>query len=359
VSGTWGSRIKYSIFGESHGNSIGIVIDGLPSGFTLDIDEIRFEMGRRKPGKNNLSTARKEDDEIEIVSGYFDSKTTGTPLCMIIKNKDQKQRDYEKKKHLLRPSHADYTGFIKYSGHNDYRGGGHFSGRLTAPLVFAGAIAKQILKSKDIHIGSRIYGIGDIRDIEIDTSNINSEMIKTLKEKELPIIGNKKEIEMRKVILNMKHEGDSIGGIIECYGINIPIGLGSPFFDSMESKLSSLLFSIPGVKGVEFGAGFDIASMKGSEANDEYYVEDKNIKTYTNNNGGIIGGITNGMPLVFRVAFKPTPSILKSQRTVDISSMKNTELKIEGRHDPCIVPRAVPVVEAVMAMVILDEINSF
>lgn len=354
MSGVWGNKVKYSIFGESHGKSIGIIIDGLPSGIDLNLEEINREMRRRAPGKNKLSTARNEKDEFEIQSGYFNGKTTGTPLCIMIKNSDQHSRDYEKTKGLLRPGHADYTGFIKYGGFNDYRGGGHFSGRLTAPIVFAGAVAKQILSEKGIIIGSHIKSIGSIEEDYFDDINIKEELLNRLANKEFPTMDEEKALKMKDEILKCREEMDSIGGIVEGVILNLPSGIGSPFFNSVESTISSLLFSIPAVKGVEFGAGFNISKMKGSEANDQFYIEDGHIKTYTNNNGGILGGITNGMPLVFRVAFKPTPSIAKEQNTVELESKKNTTIKVQGRHDPCIVQRAVPVVEAVAAMGILE-----
>lgn len=356
MSGVWGNKIKYSIFGESHGKAIGITIDGLESGIELDLEEIRREMRRRVPGKNKLSTARNEKDEFEILSGYFNGKTTGTPICAIIRNSDQHSKDYEKTKNLMRPGHADYTGFIKYNGFNDYRGGGHFSGRLTAPIVFAGAVAKQVLNKKGIVVGSHIKSIGNVEEEFFPEIDIEENIIKELGNKEFPTLDEDKGLKMQNLILKMREEMDSVGGVVECAVLNLPSGIGSPFFGSVESVLSSLLFSIPAVKGVEFGAGFNIAKMKGSEANDEFHIENEKIKTYTNNNGGILGGITSGMPLVFRMAFKPTPSIAKEQKTVDISRGENTTIKIQGRHDPCIVQRAVPVVEAVAAMGILELI---
>lgn len=356
MSGIWGNKIKYSIFGESHGKAIGITIDGLEAGIELDLEEIRREMKRRVPGKNKLSTARDEKDEFEILSGYFNGKTTGTPICATIKNNDQHSKDYEKTKNLMRPGHADYTGFIKYNGFNDYRGGGHFSGRITAPIVFAGAIAKQVLNKKGIIVGSHIKSIGNIKEEFFQEVHIDEDIIKELGNKEFPTIDKDKGLKMQNLILKMREEMDSVGGVVECAILNLPSGIGSPFFHSVESVLSSLLFSIPAVKGVEFGAGFNIANMKGSEANDEFYIKNRKISTYTNNNGGVLGGITNGMPLIFRIAFKPTPSIAKEQKTVDISRGENTIIKIEGRHDPCIVQRAVPVVEAVAAMGVLELI---
>lgn len=358
MSGVWGQNIKFSIFGESHGKAIGITIDGLPPGINLNIEEIEYEMRRRAPGQNEFSTTRKETDSFEILSGYFNDYTTGTPLCAVIWNKNQESKDYNELKNILRPGHADYTGYVKYEGFNDYRGGGHFSGRLTAPLVFAGAVAKQVLKLKKILIGSHIYQIGNIMDMAFDKVNVNEECLKKLNKSTFPVLDEEKGEEMKTLILEAKNDLDSVGGVVEAAAINLPAGLGSPFFDSIESKISHLLFSIPAVKGVEFGMGFEISKLKGSEANDEFYIEDGKIKTRTNYNGGILGGITNGMPLIFKAAFKPTPSIAKTQKTVDISKKENVELKIKGRHDPCIVQRAVPVVEAVTAMAILDLLYS-
>jgi len=354
MSGMWGSNLKLSIFGESHGKGIGVVIDGLPAGLEIDFDLIDREMRRRAPGKNKLSTQRKETDSYDVISGYFNNRTTGTPLCAVIYNRDSESKDYHRIKNLLRPSHADYTGYIKYEGFNDYRGGGHFSGRLTAPLVFAGSIAKQILEKKNIIIGSHILSIGNIQDECFDLVNIEAHTLEKLNIKDFPTINAEKGKEMAELIEKSRSEGDSVGGIIEAAIVNIQAGLGEPFFDSLESKLSQLIFSIPGVKGIEFGKGFEITRLKGSQANDQYYIENGEIKTYSNNNGGILGGITNGMPVVFRVAVKPTPSIGLKQKTVDIENMINTEMEIGGRHDPCIVPRAVPVVEAVSALAILD-----
>lgn len=358
MSGMWGSKIKLSIFGESHGNAIGITIDGLPAGFSIDMDKIMMEMARRAPGKSSLSTPRKESDIPEILSGYFEGKTTGTPLCAIIRNSNTKSKDYSKLKDVMRPGHADYTGAVRYKGFNDYRGGGHFSGRITAPLVFAGAICKQILEVKGIIISAHINSIGKIKDCSFLESDISDELLNSFKEKELPLINTKLEDEMRQEILSARSSGDSIGGTIECAILGVSPGIGDPFFDSVESTLAHLMFSVPAVKGIEFGKGFDISKMRGLEANDEYYLENGNIKTKTNNNGGILGGITNGMPIIFNVAIKPTASIFKEQKAVNIITMEETTLCIEGRHDPCIVQRALPVIEAVAAIGITELMNS-
>lgn len=354
MSSVWGKNIKISIFGESHGKGIGIVIDGLPAGVALDEEFINSEMSRRAPGKDKLSTARNEADNFDILSGYFNNFTTGAPLCAFIANTSQISKDYSLLKDIMRPGHADFTGKIKYNGFNDYRGGGSFSGRVTAALVFAGAVAKQILMKKNIIVGSHIYSIGNVRDEPFNRTNIEDDFLENLRKGEFPTINSDRGNEMKNLILEAREDKDSIGGIVEGAVLNLPVGLGSPYFDSVESTLSQLLFSIPAVKGVEFGEGFNISEMRGSEANDEFYMEAGKVKTYTNNNGGILGGITNGMPMIFRVAFKPTPSIYKLQKTIDISKNENADIEIKGRHDPCIVQRAVPVVEAVTAIAILD-----
>lgn len=357
MSGVWGNNIKISIFGESHGNAIGINIDGLPAGFEIDMDKVLSEMNRRAPGKNAMSTARKESDLPEILSGYFEGKTTGTPLCAIIRNSDTRSKDYSKTKDYMRPGHADFTGYMRYSGFNDYRGGGHFSGRITANLVFAGAICKQILEKEGIFIGAHISSIKDIKDKDFNSTNISKEEIVNLRNKELPLIDESLSENIKHTILQAKYDGDSVGGSIECAVIGINPGVGNPFFDSVESTLAHLMFSVPAVKGIEFGKGFEMAKMFGSECNDEYYYDKDKVKTTTNNNGGILGGITNGMPILFKVAIKPTASIIKEQNTIDIKTNKNVKFRVEGRHDPCIVQRAVPVIEAVTAIGLLDLIK--
>lgn len=355
MSSIWGNKLKLSIFGESHGEAIGVVIDGLPSGIELDLLYINKQMQRRAPGKNKLSTQRNESDSYHIISGYFEGKTTGAPLCAIIYNQDTKSKDYSILKTNMRPGHSDYPGYIKYLGFNDYRGGGHFSGRITAPLLFAGAVAMQILEIyKNIIIGSRIKSIYNIEDSNL--TNINKNSLQHLRGMDFPVISEEIGGLMQSEILKAKEQGDSVGGIIETFIINIPSGIGEPFFDSVESKLSHMIFSIPSVKGVEFGLGFNITGMRGSSANDPYFINDGEILTSSNNNGGVLGGITNGMPVVFRTAIKPTPSISILQETVNIKTMENSELQIQGRHDPCIVPRALPVIEGAAALVILDLI---
>ena len=357
MSGMWGNKIKVSIFGESHGNAIGINIDGLPSGLEVNLEDIAYEMRRRAPGKSPLSTARSEDDIPEILSGYFNGKTTGTPLCAIIRNTNTRSKDYSLLKDVMRPGHADYSGNIRYNGFNDYRGGGHFSGRITAPLVFAGAVCKQILKEKGIIVAAHVKSIKNVKDKSFLDSTLDLNYLNSLKSFELPLIDKSIEENMRKEILEAKEDMDSVGGTIECGVFGISAGVGNPFFDSVESTLAHLLFSVPAVKGVEFGRGFELTSMRGSEANDEIYYDDGVVKTKTNNNGGILGGITNGMPIIFTTAIKPTSSIGKKQNTINIGSKENTILKVEGRHDPCIVQRAIPVIEAVTAIAICELLS--
>jgi len=358
MSSIWGNKLKISIFGESHGEAIGVVMDNLPPGIELDLDFIEGQMMRRAPGKNNLSTKRNESDKPKILSGLFNLKTTGAPLCAVIYNEDTHSKDYSILKDNMRPGHSDYPAFVKYSGSNDYRGGGHFSGRITAPLLFAGAVAMQILKKhKNIKIGSRIKRIYDVEDNKkLNITDINEDLISDLNSMDFPVLTGEKSNEMKSAILKAKEECDSVGGIVETFVINFDAGYGQPFFDSVESRMAHMIFSIPAIKGIEFGEGFDISKMLGSESNDPYYIKDDKILASSNNNGGIIGGITNGMPIIFRTAIKPTPSISKQQNTVNLSSMENTELLITGRHDPCIVQRALPVIEGAAALVILDLI---
>lgn len=356
MSSTWGNNIELSIFGESHGTAIGINIGGLPPGIQLDLEEIKMEMKRRAPGQNQLSSPRSEKDEFEILSGYFNDKTTGTPLAMIIRNRDTRSKDYSGTKDLARPGHADYTGDIKHLGHNDYRGGGHFSGRITAPIVFAGAIAKQVLRRKNIYVGSHIKSIGNIEEEYFDDLNLQADLLEELRQKRFPVMDDEIGKLMEEEALKAKEEGDSMGGILEVAVVNPPPGLGSPFFESLESNLAHMIFSLPAIKGIEFGAGFNITRMKGSQANDEYYMDGHKVRTYSNNNGGIIGGITNGMPIIFRVAIKPPASIGKKQRTIDMVKKEDAEIEIVGRHDPLIVVRATPVIEGGTALVILDQL---
>lgn len=360
MSSTWKNNISFTVFGESHGAAIGVCIDDLPPGETIDIDKVCEFMARRAPKKSVTSTQRSEKDHPTIVSGYYNGKTTGTPLCAFIANTDQHSNDYSNISKLARPGHADYTGALRYRGFNDFRGGGHFSGRLTAPLCFAGAVAAQILEKRGIYVGAHIAEIHGITDKNFDPINTDKDMIREVREKEFPVIIDVQGNEMIKEIDRARQEKDSVGGIIECIAINVPAGIGSPMFDGLENSIAQLIFGIPAVKGLEFGAGFDTAMMMGSENNDEFYVNDKGyVVTRTNNHGGILGGISSGMPITLRAAFKPTPSISKPQETVDYSAMKNETLEIKGRHDPCVVPRAVPCVEAAVNIALLNHMLEY
>lgn len=360
MSSTWNNKITFSIFGESHGQAIGVCMDNVPAGESIDIDEVYEFMARRAPKSNGLTTSRKEKDMPQVMSGYYNGKTTGTPLCAIIANNDHHSQDYSNLSKLARPGHADYTGALRYRGFNDVRGGGHFSGRLTAPLCFAGAVAQQILRKRGIYVGAHIAEIHGVTDKSFDPINTSKDDIRELWKKDFPVIIDVQGNEMKKQIENAKANGDSVGGIIEAIAINVPAGIGSPIFDGLENSIAQLIFGIPAVKGLEFGAGFESARLTGSENNDEFYVNDKGyVVTRTNNHGGILGGISSGMPITLRVAVKPTPSISKPQETVDYSAMKNETLEIKGRHDPCIVPRAVPAVEAALNIALLNHMLDY
>ncbi len=354
MSGFCGLNIKLGIYGESHGKSIGILLDGLPPGLALDLEKITLEMGRRAPGKNILSTARKETDAFEIQSGFFNGYTTGTPLCAVIKNSDQHSKDYSILADKMRPGHADYAGYVRYQGFNDYRGGGQFSGRLTAPLVFAGAIAKQALAQYGIVIGAHILSIADLQEAGFSPMGVADDLLADIAAKSFPVADDVIGQKMQERIVAAKAELNSVGGVIETIVQHMPAGIGAPYFDSLESRLSQALFSVPAVKAVEFGDGFALTAKTGAETNDELHYVDGRVVGYTNHNGGITGGITNGMPVLFRVGIKPTPSISREQRTVSLKEKQDTTLTIVGRHDPCIVQRAVPVIEAVTAWTMWD-----
>lgn len=354
MSGIFGLNIKMSIYGESHGKAIGVVLDGMPPGLALDEEAISREMARRAPGQSALTTARKEKDAVEIQSGFFNGYTTGTPLCARIANSDQHSKDYSILKDKMRPGHGDYAGYVRYQGYNDYRGGGHFSARLTAPLVFAGAVAKQALAQYGITVGAHILRIHDITEPGFNPLGESETTLKAIDAKPFPVINDNIGEQMQNCILTAKGVLNSVGGVIELMAINLPAGLGAPYFDSVESRLSQILFSVPAVKGIEFGEGFGFAQLTGAEANDQMYYEEGKVRCYTNHNGGITGGLTNGMPLVFRVAMKPTPSISREQKTVSLAEQSDTTLTVVGRHDPCIVQRAVPVIEAVTAWTLWD-----
>ncbi len=356
MSCNFGSKIKLTIFGQSHSQAIGCVLDGIPAGIKLDIERIEAFMARRAPGKNKISTARKETDKPNIISGLVDGVTCGAPICAIIENSDTRSGDYSKLRTLPRPAHSDYAAFMKHNGFNDIRGGGNFSGRMTAPLCFAGAICIQLLESQGIHIGAHIASIANINDRRFDPVSISKEEMDSVKAKELPVINDEKGKEMVAAIGEARSEGDSVGGTVECAVIGMPAGIGDPIFDGIENKISSIIFGIPAVKGIEFGSGFEGSKLRGSENNDEFISDNGEIRTKTNNHGGILGGISSGMPIIFRCAFKPTPSIAKEQQTVNIMTGESEALVIGGRHDPCIVQRAVPCVEAAAAVAIADYI---
>ena len=354
MSSVIGNKIKLSVFGESHGEAIGCVIDGLPNGIKLDFDEINREMARRAPGKDKTATTRKESDTPHILSGVLNDTTTGAPFAMVIENTNTRSGDYGNLMSVPRPSHSDYPAYVKYNGNNDVRGGGHFSARLTAPIVFAGAIAKQILKAKGITIGAHISQIGSACDDNFDKNSINEAELEAVSHKQFAVIRDESEAEMRACVEAARMNGDSIGGRIECAAIGLPVGLGGNMFDTVESKLSAALFGVPAVKGVQFGAGFDFAEMLGSEANDGYEMKNGKVALLSNNNGGVLGGMTSGAPIVFSVVLKPTPSISVPQKSVNLQTMENETLVVKGRHDPCVVPRAVPVIEGITAVVLLD-----
>lgn len=357
MSATWGNKLKMTVFGESHSAGIGVVLDGVPAGVKLDLDFIKSEMARRAPNGGEFSTPRKEGDEFEILCGVMDGVAEGTPICAVIRNTNTKSSDYSQLKDIMRPSHADYGYRVKYDGNNDYRGGGASSGRLTAPIVFAGAVAKQLLEAKGIEVVSHISSIGKVKDKKFGVS-ITTEEINALRGAVLPLLDKSKEEEIRRVIAEARADGDSVGGVIECAVTGVKAGLGDPMFDSIESVLSSLLFSVPAVKGVEFGSGYAMTEERGSVVNDSWYFDENGrINTRTNNNGGVLGGITTGMPVVFNVAVKPTASIFKEQDTVNVAAGENVKLSLKGRHDPCIVVRALPVIEAVAALAVYQFVG--
>ena len=340
--------MKYVIFGESHGPAIGVTLTGVPAGLELDMDAIAREMARRAPGRSALSTARREDDQPEILSGVFEGKTTGAPLCAVIANTDTRSQDYTRTKDLARPGHADYPARVRYQGYNDYRGGGHFSGRLTAPQVFAGAVAKQILARRGVFVGAHISSVYGISDQLLE----DWDSLRAVADKDFPVLDDQAGEQMRQAILEAKDEQDSVGGAIECAVFGLPAGLGGPDFgENAEGIFSQYLFAVPAVKAVGFGAGAAFALMRGSEANDPLYMDDDGaVRAEQNCAGGINGGITNGMPLVFEVTMRPTPSIARTQFTVDMVKGENAVLELHGRHDPCVVHRAVPVIEAAAAL---------
>ena len=354
MKSTYGNNLTLTLFGESHGEAIGAVLDGLAPGIPLDLDEIRLRLNQRR-GTAALSTPRREADDFSLVSGYFEGHTTGSPLTILIRNEDTRSADYRQLQNRMRPSHADYAAHCKYHGFEDYRGGGHFSGRITAPVVVAGTICRQILKSRKITVGSHLLRCGTVADTPFPTEeNALNAALEQCAASDFPVLDSAAGEEMRRRITQARAAQDSVGGVIEAAVTGLEPGLGEPWFWSVESQLSHLLFSVPGIKGVEFGAGFSIAEMTGSEANDPFLYQNGRVLTATNRSGGIQGGITNGMPLILRVAVKPTPSIGQAQQTVDLLSKETVSLAIRGRHDPAIVHRARAVVEAVIAFGLVD-----
>ncbi len=351
-----GKNLRVTIFGQSHSAAIGVTIDGLPAGKKINMDQLNAFLQRRAPGQNDYSTERKEADIPEFVSGLVDGTTCGAPLTAIIRNTDVRSGDYSQFSDIPRPAHVDYAAQAKFGGVQDVAGGGHYSGRLTAPLCIAGGICLQLLGQQGIEIGAHIESIGHIKDEVFDPVNVSLVDFTALKKKSMAVIDDQKAAWMAELILAAKSEGDSIGGVVECAALGIPAGIGEPLFDGLENRIAAIVFGIPAVKGIEFGNGFAASEIRGSENNDSFYYDQALVKTRTNNHGGILGGISSGMPLIFRAAFKPTPSIAKEQQSVSLSRKENTTLEIKGRHDPCIVPRAVACVEAAAAIAIYDAI---
>lgn len=352
MSSTYGEKLKLSIFGQSHGPAIGMTLDGIPAGLPVDLDELQNFLNRRAPGQNAFSTPRQEADKPEFLSGIVDDFTCGAPVAAIIPNTNTRSKDYSQLKDIPRPGHADYTAQVKYQGYQDVAGGGHFSGRLTAPLCIAGGLCKQWLEAKGVRIGAHLSVCAGIPDkpVSLDWENPQLDLIGT----DFPVLNPEAGAKMQEQIARARAEGDSVGGLIECVITGLPAGLGDPMFGGMESRIAQIVYGIPAVKGLAFGSGFTGSYLRGSENNDPFYIQDGQIRTRNNRAGGILGGITNGMPLVFEVAIKPTPSISLPQESVSLSRMEQEQLEVQGRHDPCIAPRAVPVVEAAAAIAIFD-----
>lgn len=353
MASVYGRKIKVSIFGQSHSEAIGVVLDGLPAGLKLDLNRLRSFMKRRAPG-GSLATPRKEADEVEILSGLKEGRLCGAPFAAVIRNTNTRSEDYSGLNDAPRPGHADYSAQVKYGGAQDFSGGGHFSGRLTAPLCIAGAVCLQLLEERGISIGAHIERVGSVLDSRFDPVRVSKADFDRVLLNELPVLDAAKGAEMAELIERVRGEGDSIGGAVECAVLGLPAGVGEPMFEGLENLIAQAVFAIPAVKGLEFGSGFEGCGLKGSRNNDPFIVEDGRVRTKTNNHGGILGGISTGMPLIFRAGFKPTPSISRPQRTVSLSKMEETELVVKGRHDPCVVIRAVPVVEAAAAIAVFD-----
>ena len=356
MGSTWKNRLSLTVFGQSHGSAIGVTVDGLPAGEPVDMDALGAFLRRRAPGHFPWSTPRQEADEPEFLSGIVNGKTCGAPITAVIRNSNTRPADYAGIKDIPRPGHADYTAWVKHNGHADISGGGHFSGRLTAPLCIAGSLCLQMLRRRGICIGAHAASVGGVKDSLFDPVTIDEAALRGLWAMDIPVLQAQAAPLMIEEIAKAKDAHDSVGGVIECAAIGLPAGLGEPMFDGMENRIAALVFAVPAVKGIEFGAGFSAAAMRGSEHNDPFYASGGAVKTRSNHHGGILGGITSGMPLIFRAAIKPTPSIGKSQESVHLGKMETADLAVRGRHDPCIVPRAVPVMEAVMAIAVCDAI---
>lgn len=352
MSSTYGERLKLSIFGQSHGPAIGMTLDGIPAGLPVDTDQLQTFLNRRAPGQNDFSTPRREADKPEFLSGILDGHTCGAPIAAVIHNTNTRSGDYNGLKDCPRPGHADFTAQIKYGGYQDAAGGGHFSGRLTAPLCIAGGLCKQWLANKGIQIGAHLICVGGVTDDPFDPLHPQLDQVRA----DFPVLSEAAGARMREIISQAKADGDSVGGIIECAVTGLPAGLGDPMFSGMESRIAQIIYGVPAVKAVEFGAGYSAGYMRGSEHNDAYTVENGAVRPLTNRAGGILGGITTGMPLYFQVAIKPTPSIAKAQQSASFSKLETLQQEIKGRHDPCIAPRAVPVIEAAAAIAIFDAI---
>ena len=355
MSSTYGERFRFTIFGQSHSPAIGVTMEGIPAGFAIDMDKLQAFLDRRAPGKSPTATARKETDQPEFLSGLVGNVTCGTPITAIIRNTNTRSADYDNLRDCPRPGHADYTAHIRYDGHQDVAGGGHFSGRLTAPLCIAGGICLQLLEQMGITIAAHIQSIETVADSQFDPVDISAAELKSLTKKPFPVLRDSAAEAMHEAILTAKAQGDSVGGVIECAAVGLPAGWGDPMFGGMENRIAQIVFGIPAIRGIEFGTGFAAAGLRGSVHNDPWYTHvTGEVRTKTNHHGGILGGITSGMPLIFRAAVKPTPSIALEQDSVSLSAGEDQKLTIHGRHDPCIVPRAVPVMEAAAAAAIYD-----
>ena len=354
MSSTYGKNLKLSIFGQSHGAGIGMTLDGIPAGLPVDLDELQTFLNRRAPGQSDYATPRREEDRPEFLSGILDNHTCGAPIAALIRNSNTRSKDYSNLYDCPRPGHADYTAQIKYGGNQDVAGGGHFSGRLTAPLCIAGGLCKQWLAQMGISIRAHISAIAGIGDEPILIDPVSPDL--SLIRDDFPVINPEAGEKMRQAIAQARAEGDSVGGIIECIAVGLPAGLGDPMFGGMESRIAQIVYGIPAVKGLDFGSGFSGSYLRGSQNNYSFCIQDGKVRTRTNNAGGILGGITNGMPLIFQAAIKPTPSISMMQKSVSLRRMEETTLEVKGRHDPCIVPRAVPVMEAAAAIAIFDAV---